>query len=248
MFWDRGQRHQRAAGGYARLATLVKHVPAERPNFVLFLDNGDTLPGTYPTVNSQGQALVAILNRLGIDAITAYWEFAYGPATLVRRSQELIYPLLAANNYDVSDARRPFAPHRVSEVGVLRVGVVGTASNIVDKTMPAHLSAGLRVTYGRDELADLVSRLRTGATAWSVSRTATAHFSAGCICSWSQGGFRTSVTTRMKWLKRSNHSQRWPRWLARSPCRSTVQPVWRPSWTTCSRPPCRRRLGRPWRC
>lgn len=42
----------------------------------------------------------------------------------------------------------------------MRVGVVGLASNIVDKTMPAHFSEGLRFALGKDELAQAVAALR----------------------------------------------------------------------------------------
>ena len=46
------------------------------------------------------------------------------------------------------------------EAAGLRVGVVGLASNIVDKTMPPHFSEGLRFTLGKDELAEAVGALR----------------------------------------------------------------------------------------
>jgi 2',3'-cyclic-nucleotide 2'-phosphodiesterase (5'-nucleotidase family) len=41
--------------------------------------------------------LIPILNALGLDAMTAHWEFAYGPATLKQRAAELCYPILAIN-------------------------------------------------------------------------------------------------------------------------------------------------------
>jgi S-sulfosulfanyl-L-cysteine sulfohydrolase len=34
--------------------------------------------GTYPALNTQGQTMIPVLNSLGIDAMTAHWEFAYG--------------------------------------------------------------------------------------------------------------------------------------------------------------------------
>jgi sulfur-oxidizing protein SoxB len=42
----------------------------------------------------------------------------------------------------------------------LRVGVVGIAAVIVDKTMPAHFSQGLRFTLGRDETREQIRLLR----------------------------------------------------------------------------------------
>lgn len=128
---------------------------------MLLCDNGDTLHGTYPVVNTQGQALVPVLNQLGLAAMTAHWEFAYGPAVLQQRAADLNYPVLAANVYEQAGPAQPFAPWTIVEVAGLRVGIIGLASNIVDKTMPPSFSQGLRFTSGRDELPDLIHALRT---------------------------------------------------------------------------------------
>ena len=48
MFWLDGQAVYRPAGGYARIATLVKQIRATNKGRVLFWDCGDTLQGTYP--------------------------------------------------------------------------------------------------------------------------------------------------------------------------------------------------------
>ena len=91
MFWLGGQAVYRPAGGYARIATLVKLIRAGNQERVLFCDCGDTLHGTYPVLKTQGQALIPVLNSLGLDAMTAHWEFAYGPATFKQRAAELSY-------------------------------------------------------------------------------------------------------------------------------------------------------------
>src|SRR5262245_21271676 len=62
----------RPAGGYSRIATLVKQITEETLGRVLFLDNGDTFYGTYPVARSRGQALIPILQQLGIQAMTAH--------------------------------------------------------------------------------------------------------------------------------------------------------------------------------
>ena len=85
MFWQGGQAVYRPAGGYARIAAIVKQIRATNQGRVLFCDCGDTLQGTYPVQKTQGQALIPILNSLGLDAMTAHWEFAYGPATFKQR-------------------------------------------------------------------------------------------------------------------------------------------------------------------
>jgi sulfur-oxidizing protein SoxB len=161
MFWQGGQAVYRPAGGYARIATLVKQIRAESQGGVLFCDCGDTLHGTYPALKTQGQALIPILNSLDLDAMTAHWEFAYGPATFKQRAAELGYPMLAINVYDQATKERLFPPYSVKEIGGLRVGLVGIASNIVDKTMPPSYSEGLEFTLGREELPPIIDVLRT---------------------------------------------------------------------------------------
>ncbi len=46
--------------------------------------------------------------------------------------------MLAINVYDQATKERLFPPYSVKEIGGLRVGLVGIASNIVDKTMPPY--------------------------------------------------------------------------------------------------------------
>src|SRR5438876_1408493 len=65
-------------GGYAHLATLVKRVRAARPGRTLLLDGGDTLQGSAPALWSRGEDMVRVSNQLGVDVLTAHWEFVYG--------------------------------------------------------------------------------------------------------------------------------------------------------------------------
>lgn len=161
MFWLGGQAVYRPAGGYARIATLVKQIRAANQGRVLFCDCGDTLQGTYPAQSTQGQAMVPVLNSLGLDAMTAHWEFAYGPATFKQHAAELSYPMLAINVYDQATKQRLFPTYNIKEIGGLRIGLLGIASNIVGKTMPTSFSEGLEFTLGREELPPIIDILRT---------------------------------------------------------------------------------------
>jgi 2',3'-cyclic-nucleotide 2'-phosphodiesterase (5'-nucleotidase family) len=160
LFWTASGAAYRKAGGYARIARLLREIRNERPGAVLAFDGGDTIHGTYPAVKTQGEGFVPLLNVLAFDAMTAHWEFAYGPAQLKKVAGRLAYPLLASNVYEKDLGARPFEGRKVFEAGGLRVGVVGLASNIVDKTMPPHFSEGLRFTLGKDELAEAIAALR----------------------------------------------------------------------------------------
>ncbi len=161
-FWESNGPVYRPAGGYARIAALVQEIREQTGGQVLFCDGGDTLHGTYPAVKTQGKALIPVLNALGLDAMTAHWDFAYGPQVLQQRVSQLSYPLLAINVYNRDTGSLVFPPYMIKEIGGLRVGVIGIASNIVDKTMPPHFSQGLQFTLGREELPGVITQLREG--------------------------------------------------------------------------------------
>lgn len=160
LFWEGGQAVYRPAGGYAEVAALVKSIRAEKDRSVLFFDCGDTMHGTYPAIQTKGGAMVPVLNALELDAMTVHWEFAYGPKRLLELASQMRFPVLAANVFS-KDTGAPFLPpYAIKTVGPLRIGVIGLASNIVDKTMPPHFSEGIRFTMGEEELPTIVATLR----------------------------------------------------------------------------------------
>ncbi len=158
-FWEGGSTTYRLAGGYARLKTLIENYRRLYPNATLLLDGGDTFHGTRPVVQSKGEILLPILNGLGFDAMTAHWDFAYGPKHLVNLVSQLTYPLLAINVFYKESNQLVFPPYRIVERGGLRIAVLGLASNIVDKMMPAHFSEGVYFTLGVEELPSTLQSL-----------------------------------------------------------------------------------------
>ena len=131
-------------GGLARIATLFNRVRRETEGAVIALDNGDTFHGTHVAVASRGHALVPMMNALKMDAMTVHWEFAYTPEGVRELAAQLEYPILAINCYRKDDGDLHFAPWRVVERGGVRVGIIGIACPIVDKTMPPAFSEGVR--------------------------------------------------------------------------------------------------------
>ena len=160
MFWKADQAVYRPAGGHARIATLVKQIRSSNPERTLFCDCGDTLHGTYSAQMTQGEALIPILNSFRLDAMSAHWEFAYGPEIFKQRTAQLNYPMLAINVYDEVSKKNFFPPYAIKEFGGLRIGLVGIASNIVDKVMPSSFSKGIYFTLGREELPSIIQNLR----------------------------------------------------------------------------------------
>lgn len=161
LVWSEGGPSYPVMGGYARIATLLAQARKENPDGVLALDNGDTFHGTYPAMTSKGEELVPLVNALKLDAMTAHWEFAWGPKHFMEMTDRLDHPMLAINCYDKQTDRRPFPGSVVLDRAGLRVAIIGIAATIIDKSMPPHFSEGLRFTLGIDELPDEISRLRS---------------------------------------------------------------------------------------
>lgn len=160
MFIEHNAEVYRKAGGYGRIATIIERYRQENPNGVLVLDNGDTFHGTYPVIQTKGEGLIPILNRMKFDAMTAHWEFAYGPEHVEKLVQKLDYPMLACNCYDEDTDELLFPSHIVLERTGLRIGVIGIAEHIVDKTMPPHFSEGVYFTMGVEELPEIIQKLK----------------------------------------------------------------------------------------
>lgn len=160
LLWAGKKELYKKAGGYARIATLFKEIRNEKKGKVVCLDNGDTIHGTFSAVKSKGHELVKILNQLNLDAMTAHWEFAYGPENFKDLVNKLSFPMLAINCYEKKSKKLVFPPFRIMDIGKLRVGIIGIAATIIDKTMPKYFSKGLNFTLGNKELPEYIRQLR----------------------------------------------------------------------------------------
>jgi sulfur-oxidizing protein SoxB len=116
-------------GGFAHLATLVKRLRAERPG-ALLLDGGDTWQGTATALWTRGQDMVDAALKLGVDVMTAHWEFTYG----AERVKEVIGKDFkgridfVAQNVRTTDFGDPvFPPYIVREVNGVPAAVIGQA-------------------------------------------------------------------------------------------------------------------------
>ena len=79
-------------GGLARFATLIKRIRADNAHSVL-MNAGDTFHGGVEAFYTNGNAIVAPVNALGIDVgVPGNWDFAYGPIVTRRRFTDLPVP------------------------------------------------------------------------------------------------------------------------------------------------------------
>ena len=115
--------------GFAYLATLVKRLRAERPN-ALLLDGGDTWQGSYTALQTRGQDMVDACKLLGVDMMSAHWEFTLGD----KRVLEIVEKDLKgrteflAQNVKTSDfGDKVFEPYAMREMNGVKLAVIGQA-------------------------------------------------------------------------------------------------------------------------
>ncbi|TXE07751.1 bifunctional metallophosphatase/5'-nucleotidase [Gelidibacter salicanalis] len=159
LFYDATGEVVETAGGYAHIAGLVEQMRKENPNTLLF-DGGDTLHGTKPVVDSEGEAMIPILNALQPDALVGHWDFGYGPAQLQKISSQLTFPILGCNVYK-QDGSHIFQPTALYEKEGVKIGVIGICAMIVDKVMPEKMGEGLKFTSGVDEVPKHIQHLKS---------------------------------------------------------------------------------------
>lgn len=158
FYKENGIETVETAGGYARIAAVIKDIRGNNTNTLLF-DGGDTFHGTLPVVLSKGEALIPILNKLNFDAMVCHWDFAYGPVQLKKLADQLSYPVLGTNVYN-EDGSLFLKPYIIKEVETVKIAVIGICSNIIDK-MPRQFNEGLKITNGMKELPALIEQVKS---------------------------------------------------------------------------------------
>ncbi|MBX3654509.1 MAG: thiosulfohydrolase SoxB [Ramlibacter sp.] len=126
--FERAARQYGKVGGFAHLATLVRQLKASRPG-ALLLDGGDTWQGSATSLWTEGQDMVEACQLLGVDVMTAHWEFTYGEA----RVKEIVDKRLGriefvAQNVKTRDFEDPvFKPYTLREMNGVPVAIIGQA-------------------------------------------------------------------------------------------------------------------------
>ena len=129
-------------GGFAHLATLVKKMRAQRPG-ALLLDGGDTWQGSATALWTNGQDMVDACMMLGVDVMTAHWEFTYG----TERVLELIERMkgktdfVAQNIIDNEWEEKVFPTHSMKEINGVPVAIIGQAFPYTPIANPRHMVA-----------------------------------------------------------------------------------------------------------
>jgi len=131
-FEDLAKRYGKV-GGFASLATLVKRLRASRPN-ALLLDGGDSWHGSATALWTRGADMMGAQQRLGVDYMTAHWEFTYGPKP-VQSSQIKVL----AQNVRTADFEDPvFEAYALRSVNGVPLAIIGQAFPYTPIANPRH--------------------------------------------------------------------------------------------------------------
>ncbi len=147
-------------GGFAHLATLVKRLRATRPN-ALLLDGGDTWQGSATALWTRGQDMIDACQQLGVDMMTAHWEFTYGD----KRVQEAVKSLgrieFLAQNVKTSDFGDPvFKPYVIREMNGVPVAIIGQAFPYTPIANPRYFVSQWTFGIQETELQKTVEEVR----------------------------------------------------------------------------------------
>jgi sulfur-oxidizing protein SoxB len=150
-------------GGFAHLATLIKQLKADRPG-ALVLDGGDTWQGSALSLWTKGQDMVEAARLLGVDVMTAHWEFTYG-AERVREIVEHDFRGridFVAQNVRTADFADPVFPaYSLREVNGVPIAIVGQAFPYTPISHPRSFVADWTFGIREEELQATVDETRS---------------------------------------------------------------------------------------
>ena len=147
-------------GGFAHLATLVNRIRAARPG-ALLLDGGDTWQGSATSLWTRGQDMIDAQKLLGVNIMTAHWEFTYGE----KRVQEAVKGLspiqFLAQNVKTADFNDPvFKPYVMHEMNGVPVAIIGQAFPYTPIANPRYFVAQWTFGIQENELQKIVNEVR----------------------------------------------------------------------------------------
>ncbi|MGH8687054.1 MAG: thiosulfohydrolase SoxB, partial [Burkholderiales bacterium] len=148
-------------GGYAHLATLLRRLRASRPH-ALLLDGGDSWQGSATSLWTEGADMIGAQKLLGVDLMTAHWEFTYGAARMRRAVERELAPIefLAQNVRTTDFEEAVFKPYRLSSVNGVALAIIGQAFPYTPIAHPRHLFPDWTFGIQEPRLQKLVDEVR----------------------------------------------------------------------------------------
>jgi len=160
--FERAARRYGRVGGFAHLATLVKRLRASRPH-ALLLDGGDTWQGSAVSLWTKGADMIGAQKLLGVDLMTAHWEFTYGAERMRQAVDKELAPIeFIAQNVKTTDFEDPvFRPYALRSVNGVAVAVIGQAFPYTPIANPRHMVPDWSFGIQEPRVQQLVDEVRT---------------------------------------------------------------------------------------
>jgi S-sulfosulfanyl-L-cysteine sulfohydrolase len=139
-------------GGVAHMTTLIKAIRAERPDNTLLVDCGDTWQGSYTSLKTDGEDMVNVMNKMGVEAMTAHWEFTYGQDRVKELVEKCNFPFLCGNVKDTQWEEDVFEHTAFFEKGGVKVALIGQAFPYTPVANPRYMIPEWSFGIREDEL------------------------------------------------------------------------------------------------
>ncbi|MFN5704790.1 MAG: bifunctional metallophosphatase/5'-nucleotidase, partial [bacterium] len=164
LFWENNQTVFRKTGGYAHLASYLKHQRKKNPNTFL-IDTGDMFQGSALSVKTTGKAMVPILNDLNYNLyIPGNWEVIYYKKAMQTLMGSLDAPKICANMYhDLGDGKKGeliFHPYHIWNVAGVKIGFLSYTDPLVPIRQSPNYSKGIVYTKPEENIKHYVDVLR----------------------------------------------------------------------------------------
>ncbi|MDA0277001.1 MAG: thiosulfohydrolase SoxB, partial [Proteobacteria bacterium] len=159
--FERAARRYGKVGGFAHLATLVRRLRASRPHSLL-LDGGDTWQGSAVSLWTRGADMIGAQKRLGVDIMTAHWEFTYGAERVKQLVDKELAPMeFLAQNVKTTDFEDPvFKPYSLRSLNGVAIAVIGQAFPYTPIANPRHMVPDWSFGIQEPRLQKLVDEVR----------------------------------------------------------------------------------------
>ncbi|HXM81076.1 MAG TPA: thiosulfohydrolase SoxB [Burkholderiales bacterium] len=159
--FENAARRYGKVGGLAHLATLVKRLRASRPH-ALLLDGGDSWQGSATSLWTRGADMIGAQKLLGVELMTAHWEFTYGAERVSQAVERELAPIeFLAQNVRTLDFEEPvFKPYALRSVKGVPVAVIGQAFPYTPIANPRYMVPNWTFGIQEPRLQKLVDEVR----------------------------------------------------------------------------------------
>jgi len=159
--FENAARRYGKVGGFAHLATLVKRLRASRPQ-ALLLDGGDSWQGSATSLWTRGADMIGAQKLLGVDCMTAHWEFTYGAERVSQAVERELAPIeFLAQNVRTLEFEEPvFKPYVLRSVKGVPVAIIGQAFPYTPIANPRYMVPDWTFGIQEPRLQKLVDEVR----------------------------------------------------------------------------------------